>query len=672
MSCMFGVSPRPLTISPFSVSAVCLLMLFLPWSSATSFAITSPLVFRQGPLPMRSRALTAPDPWVLRYACHVLPPAPAAWASVWQVLSAPARPPRSAPFPEPALVMKKLMLDACACATAAPPSHISASETRIDTHCLLVMSGLPAQYHTAAKERPDMSRPTALAATLLAVVLLATTTWAQAPRDVVVVGMEAEPPGLDPGQALGLHTLRVTAEIFETLVATPDDSTEIVPGLAESWTTSSDGLTWTFKLRKSVRFHDGTPVDAAAVKFTFDRVIDPAHPQAKSGKWSFVTGYLSSVKSVETLDPHTVQLHLKYPTSSLLALLALPNCAIVSPTAFTRSPVDFDTKPVGSGRYRFESCERGSRLVLRRNDDYWGDKGKPQTLVYRGIAEANARVTELLTGGVDLILPIPPDFVARLEKTSGVTVHKKTGLTVWYVGFNVEKKPFTDRRVRQAFNHAVNKDAIVRDILKGTGIAAVGPLLPGTWAFEPNVRKYAYEPAAARKLLADAGYPTGLEVDFWVPESGSGMQAPVEMATVIQANLAAVGVKASLKTFEWGSYLGKIRADAPAMFALSWFLKSEDPDLSMYPLFFSKNQPLPNRSNYNNPEVDQLLVQARQVADRGKRAELYRKAQRLIVEDAPWLFVDHEVQVVATRANVKGFKLHPSGFDLRVEQMTKE
>src|SRR5437773_1227840 len=432
-----------------------------------------------------------------------------------------------------------------------------------------------------------MSRLAAVVATLLAVVLLGAAVWAQAPRDVVVVGMEAEPPGLDPGQALGLHTLRVTAEIFETLVATPDDSTDVIPGLAESWTTSSDGLTWTFKLRKGVRFHDGTALDAAAVKFTFDRVIDPAHPHAKSGKWSFVTGYLSSVKSVETLDPQTVQLHLKYPTSSLLALLALPNCAIVSPTAFTKAPADFDTKPVGSGRYKFESWERGSRLVLRRNDDYWGDKGKPQTLVYRGIA-------------------------------------------------------------------------------------AVGPLLPGTWAFEPNVRKYAYDPAAARKLLAEAGYPNGLEVDFWVPESGSGMQAPVEMSTVIQANLAAIGVKASLKTFEWGSYLGKIRAEAPAMFALSWFLKSEDPDLSMYPLFFSKNQPLPNRSNYNNPEVDQLLVQARQVADRGKRAELYRKAQRLIVEHAPWAFVDHEVQVVATRAAVKGFKLHPSGFDLRVERVTKE
>src|SRR5262249_58752957 len=141
------------------------------------------------------------------------------------------------------------------------------------------------------------------------------------------------------------QTRGVTAEISGTRVATPDDTTEIVPGLAESWTTSSDGLTWTFKLRKSVRFHDGTPVDAAAVKSTFDRVIDPAHPQAKSGKWSFVTGYLSSVKSVEVLDAQTVQLHLKYPTGSLPALLALPNCAIISPTAFTKAPADFDTKP---------------------------------------------------------------------------------------------------------------------------------------------------------------------------------------------------------------------------------------------------------------------------------------------------------------------------------------
>jgi peptide/nickel transport system substrate-binding protein len=243
---------------------------------------------------------------------------------------------------------------------------------------------------------------------------------------------------------------------------------------------------------------------------------------------------------------------------------------------------------------------------------------------------------------------------------------------VWYAGFNVDKKPFADRRVRQALNYAVNKDAIVRDILKGTGIASTGPLLSGTWAYEPNVKKYPYEPATAKRLLAEAGYPNGFEVDFWVPESGSGMQSPVEMATVIQANLAAAGVKASLKTFEWGSYLGKLRAEAPALFAFSWFLKSEDPDLSLYPLFFSKNTPLPNRTNYANPEVDQLLVQARQVADRAKRAELYRRAQRMIVEDAPWLFVDHEVQVVATRANLKGFKLHPSGFDLRVEHVSRE
>jgi peptide/nickel transport system substrate-binding protein len=495
---------------------------------------------------------------------------------------------------------------------------------------------------------------------------------AQPARDVIVIGMEAEPPGLDPGQALGLHTLRVTYQMFETLVTTPDDSTDVVPGLAESWQVSPDGLAWTFTLRPGVRFHDGTLLDAQAVKFTFDRVIDPGHPHAKSGKWSFVVGYLSSVKSVEAVDPRTVRLNLKYPTASLLALLALPNCAIVTPSAFTKGPDQFNQQPVGSGRYRLESWDRGSRLVLRRHEDYWGVKGKPQRLVYRPIPEANARVAELLTGSLDLILPIPPDFVERLERTSDVTVHKKTGLTTWYVGFNVDKKPFTDKRVRQALNHAVNKEAITRDILKGTGIPAVGPLLPGTWGFESNVRRYSHDPATARLLLAQAGYPDGFAVDFWVPESGSGMQAPVDMATVIQANLAAVGVKAALKTFEWGSYLGKVRSDAPAMFALSWFLKSEDPDLSMYPLFYSKNSPLPNRSNYHNPEVDQLLVQARQVSDRPQRAELYRRAQRLIVEDAPWIFVDHEVQVIATRNNVKGFRLHPSGFDLRVEQVTRE
>src|SRR4030095_7806151 len=409
------------------------------------------------------------------------------------------------------------------------------------------------------REAP-MSRLARFCGTLLAPLLVAalhaSPAVAPAPPAVVVVGMEAEPPGLDPGQALGLHTLRVTAEIFETLVATRPDSTEVIPGLAESWTTSPDGMVWTFRLRRGVRFHDGTPLDPPAVTFTFDGVIDPAHPHAKSGKGSFVTGYLSSVKSVDVLDPQTVQLHLKYPTGSLPALLALPNCAIVSPTAFTKAPADFDTQPVGSGRYRLEWGGRGSGLGRRRNDDYWGVKGKPQALVYRGIPDANTRVSELLTGGVDLILPIPPDFVGRLEKTSGVTVHKATGLTIWYVGFNVEKKPFTDRRVRQAFSHAVNREAITRDILKGTGIPAVGPLLPGTWAFEPNVRKYPFDPAAARKLLAEAGYPNGLEAELWVPESGSGMQAPVEMATVIQANLATAGVQDLANIFWCGNHSG--------------------------------------------------------------------------------------------------------------------
>src|SRR5262249_43911279 len=273
-------------------------------------------------------------------------------------------------------------------------------------------------------ERAEMSRFARVAAIVLAIVpLLPIPSPAQTPRDVLVVGMEAEPPGLDPGQALGLHTLRVTAEIFETLVGTAPDSTGVVPALGASWPTSADGLVWTFRLRRGVRFHDGTPLDANAVKFTFDRIIDPAHPHAKSGKWTFVAGYLSSVKSVEVLDPQTVQLQLKYPTASLLALLALPNCAIVSPTAFAKAPAEFDAKPVGSGRYKVESWERGSRLVLRRNEDYWGTKGKPQTLVYRGLAEANARVAELLTGGVDLILPIPPALVARLQKTAVAPSH---------------------------------------------------------------------------------------------------------------------------------------------------------------------------------------------------------------------------------------------------------
>jgi peptide/nickel transport system substrate-binding protein len=309
--------------------------------------------------------------------------------------------------------------------------------------------------------------------------------------------------------------------------------------------------------------------------------------------------------------------------------------------------------------------------VLEKNPAYWKFPVKLDRVIYRPIVEDQARLTELLTGTLDVIVGVPPDFVGQLESGGKVGVLKQVGAHVWYLGINNQKKPFDDKRVRQALNYAVNKDAIVRDVLKGTGTPSRGPVLPNTWAADATLKAYPYDPARAKKLLAEAGYPNGFSTTLWVPESGSGMQSPVAMSTVMQSNLKAVGVNVNLQTMEWGAFLAKLRTKEQELFALSWMAGTEDPDMVMYPLLHSSQWTPngPNRALYKNPKFDDLLQQARLTTDQAKRASLYKEAQRILVDDAPWIFVDHEIQIAALARRVQGFKLHPS-FDLRVETIS--
>ena len=482
------------------------------------------------------------------------------------------------------------------------------------------------------------------------------------PAGTLVVGLVAEPVNLDPAQVTDLNSNRVGRRIVETLVTFPEESTQVVPGLAESWTVSKDGLRYTFKLRKGITFHDGTAIE---------RQIDPDHPFSKLGKYPFANYNFGNVKAVEVVDPSTVEFVLKEPRASFLAVLTAGAASVVSPTAVKKFGADYALQPVGTGPFKYVSWDRGQRVVLEKNARYWRYPVKIDRVVYRPIVEDQARLTELLTGSLDLIVGVPPDFVGQLETSGKATLRKQVGAHVWYLGINNQKKPFEDKRVRQALNYAVNKEAIVRDVLKGTGSLSRGPVLPATWGAESSLKPYPYDPERARKLLAEAGYPNGFSTSLWVPESGSGMQSPVAMSTVIQSNLKAVGVTVALATMEWGAYLAKLRTKEQELFALSWMAGNEDPDMVMYPLLHSSQwTPLgPNRALYKNARFDELLHQARLVTDQGKRAELYREAQRILVDDPPWIFIDHEIQTAAHAKRVQGFKLHPS-FDLRVETIS--
>jgi peptide/nickel transport system substrate-binding protein len=461
----------------------------------------------------------------------------------------------------------------------------------------------------------------------------------------------------------------VIKRMFEGLTAQELGSYKIVPGLAQSWDIARDGLTYTFKLRPNVKFHDGTPLTAEAVRFCFERQMNDKGPYYATGTYPYVKGFLGNVAGVEVIDPLTVQIKLKAPLTPFLQYLAHHSLYIYSPEALKKFGKDIVKNPVGTGPFKLETWEPGVKVVLARNDQYWGGAPKLRQAIYVPIIEAQARLAAIKTGEIDLTMDVPPDSLAELRKDGNVAVAETNSSAVWYITLNTRHPILKDRRVRQALNYAVNKDAIIRDILKGTAIVARGPMSPvyGPY-YEENLQKYPHDLEKARALLKEAGHAGGFELTFLVPESGSGMQSPVEMATVIQANLAQVGVRAKIQTMEWGAYLKKY-LEGPDMAEMSWNPSIGDPDHMMYMLLSSDRfPPAFNAGFYQNDKVDDLLRKGRTTIEEKARVPLYKEAQKLVVEDAPWIFVDHGKQVIIHSKRVQGFKLHPN-FDLVLTQV---
>src|SRR5499425_544616 len=522
----------------------------------------------------------------------------------------------------------------------------------------------------AGQRSPPMTiRRIATLSLVILAIALAAGAGAAPPKDAIVIGLLAEPVTMDPAQVTDLNSARVTKRMFEGLTAQELGSYKIVPGLAQKWEISKDGLTYTFSLRPGVKFHDGTPLTAEAVKFCFDRQMDEKGPYYATGTYPYVKGFLGNVAAVEVVNPSTVQIRLKSPLTPFLQYLAHHSLYIYSPEALKKWGKDMVKHPVGTGPFKLESWEPGVRVVLTRNDDYWGGAPKIRQAIYVPIIEAQARLSAIKTGEIDLTIDVPPDSLDDLRRDPNVVVADANSSAAWYIALNTRHPILKDKRVRQAMNYAVNKDAIIKDILKGTAIVSRSPLSPVYGSYhEDQVTLYPHDPAKAKALLKEAGYASGFDITFFVPESGSGMQSPVEMATVIQANLAQVGVRAKIQTMEWGAYLRKY-LEQPDMAEMSWNPSIGDPDHMMYMLLSSDRfPPAFNAGYYQNDRVDDLLRRGRTTIDEKARVPLYREAQKLVVEDAPWIFIDHGKQVIVHRKRVQGFKLHPN-FDLVLTQV---
>jgi peptide/nickel transport system substrate-binding protein len=495
---------------------------------------------------------------------------------------------------------------------------------------------------------------------------------AQTPPGVLIVGQIAEPKSLDPAAVTAVNDFRILVNIYEGLTRYRSGTLEVEPALATSWEISEDGTEYTFTLREGVSFHDGTPFNAEAVKFNFDRMLDESHPFHDTGPFP-LSFFFGAVETTEVIDEMTVKFTLGDPYAPFLSNLAYPTGLMISPAAVQAHGADVGRNPVGTGPFKFVEWRSNEAVVVERNADYWGEAAGTEAVVFRPITDANTRVAEMLAGGIDLMVEVPPTSLGQFQG-DGFTVTEQAGPHLWFLILNAKEGPFADRKVRQAANYAINKEAIVNDVLEGTATVAAGPTPPAfAWAYNEALESYPYDPEKARALIAEAG-AEGAELTFYVTEGGSGMLDPIPMGTAIQADLEAVGFDVKIETYEWNTFLGEVNPGLEGkadMAEMAWM--TNDPDT--LPYLALRSQAWPDQGGFNsgyyaNDKVDELLEAARTATDQDERARLYREMQSIVQEDAPWVFVANWKQNAVTSDRVENFTLEPS-FLLHLQGVVK-
>lgn len=462
----------------------------------------------------------------------------------------------------------------------------------------------------------------------------------------------------------------VQENVYETLTVL-DEEQQIQPGLAESWD-EVDETTWDFKLREGVKFHDGEDLTAEAVKVNFDRLKDPriASPRA------FL---LDQVTEVEVVDELTVRLHLEYAYAPLLANLAHNGAGIMSPKIIEEDYAQLsdddsngnnneiqegdpdayiNQNPAGTGPFKFKEWVPGSAVVLERYDDYWGEVAKLDSVEFKVVDEQSTRIAGLDTGESHVADGIGPHNISRVNGMDHASALQVPSVSLNYIGFNVQKEPFDDVRVRQAVSMAIDKEAIIEGVYDNVGIPAIGPLAPLVFGFDEGVSGLEYDVEKAKELLADAGYADGFKTSIWTNDNEQRM----ETAIAIQSQLADLGIEVVIDELEWGAYLERTANGEHDMFILGWSTVTSDADYGMYPLFHSSQLGSPgNRSFLEDPDVDRVLEAARQETDADKRQELYTEAQELLVELAPMLYLQHGEHLLGVSDKVKGFSVDAQG-----------
>jgi len=499
---------------------------------------------------------------------------------------------------------------------------------------------------------------------------------AAAANKTLVYCSEGSPEGFQPQFfSTGTTFDAVSVPMFNRLVEFETGTTNIIPALAESWTVSPDSKVVTFKLRHGVKFHSNAnfkptrDFNADDVIFSWNRMADDNHPFHKmTAGQTFAyfddMGMKNIVDKVEAVDKYTVRFTLKRPEAPFLADMAMDFASINSAEYFDTmmkkgTPNAADIYPIGTGPFEFVSYQKDATIRYKAFDQYWKGRPKIDNLIFSITRDATARYAKLKTGECQAMAFPKPADLAEMQKDPQLNVLQKEGLNVGYIAFNVEKKPFDNKLVRQALNMATNKDAILKAVYQGQGQVAKNPIPPILWSYNNAVQDYPYDVAKAKQLLAQAGYPNGFEVDLWyLPVTRPYNPDGKRMAEMIQADWDKIGVKAKLVTYEWAEYRKRSKTGEQAVMMFGWSGDNGDPDNFFVPLLGCEAvKGGGNVARWCNKPFEDLVIKAAQTPSKADRAKLYEQAQVIFKEEAPWITLAHSVRFDPIRKEVKGYKM---------------
>jgi len=523
-----------------------------------------------------------------------------------------------------------------------------------------------------------MKKISRIARHTLAASLLIGAAWGAQAATTLIYCSEGSPEGFDPARYTAGTTFNASSRpLFNRLVEFEDGGTVIQPGLAERWTISPDGLVYTFFLRKGVKFHTTDyfkptrDLNADDVIFTFDRMINKENAFQKAVPASFEyasdMGLDTNIAKLEKPDAMTVKITLKTVDAAFLADLAMDFASINSAEYADKilkagTGVDLNTKPVGTGPFVLKRYEKDAQIRFAAFESYWGGKAKIDNLIFSITVDSAVRAQKLKAGECHVSSYPKPAEVEALKKDPKIKLMSQNGLNVGYLAMNVTHKPFESLEVRQAINMAINKKSLVDAVYQGAGAMAVNPIPPTMWSYNKSVKDYEYNPEKAKALLAKAGFPNGFETKLWAlpvqrPYNPNGQQA----AELIQADLAKVGIKATILKYEWAEYLKRAKAGESDIGMFGWTGDNGDPDNFMATLLSCAAVGGSNYGQWCNKEYDALINKAKQTANVAERTKLYEQAQVVFKREAPWVPMAHSVVYQPMLQNVEGFKMSPLG-----------